>query len=375
MGANRSMLELIDNLQKLGLKITVITNGYGELNSELDKRTIFNRSFDMYPWLMIKKGRNRILWPLKRCYYPYKNKKNIREIVACLQERNIDIIHTNNSVIDVGARVAANMHIPHVWHIREYGRYDYNLEFLYGDKYSISYMQENSAAIIFISQDLAKSYIERVSDITDFSVIFDGVALNNYSVKRDFSIYEDDVLNLVVCGLVTPHKNQIEVLQAISILPANVKKHLRCQIVGGGGKKYLSKLQAFCRDKEIADIVEFLGYRNDVPEILKKAHIAVMPSHREAFGRVTVEYMMAGLGVIASDTGANPEIIQDGVTGKIYHLGDINALAECIADFVNNRDKLVRIATTGHDNALVEFDSMNCAQKVLAIYRQINNED
>ena len=371
MGANRSLLELIDNLRRLGLEITVISNGTGEINAELNKRGVFNRGFDIKPWLLDKGRRNRILWPLLQKYYPQHNARLVQEIAACLRDRQIDIIHTNSSVIDMGARVAEMLQIPHIWHIREYGRYDYNLEFLQGDAYSLSYMQAKSAAIIFISQDLASSFLERMSNMTDFSVIFDGVALNSYSVKRDSSVYDDAVLNLVVCGLVSPHKNQREVLQAISLLPTAVRQQLRCQIIGAGDSRYLAELKAFCRGNGLEDTVEFLGYRSDVPKLLKKAHIAVMPSHREAFGRVTVEYMMAGLAVIASDTGANPEIIQNGVTGKIYHLGDTQALADCIAEFVHNRDRMAQIASAGHDNALVEFDSMNCARKVLALYQRL----
>lgn len=57
--------------------------------------------------------------------------------------------------------------------------------------------------------------------------------------------------------------------------------------------------------------IEFLGHRSDVNQLLQDAHIAVMASRCEAFGWVTVEYMMSGLAVIVSNTGANPEIVSE----------------------------------------------------------------
>ena len=311
-----------------------------------------------------------MLWSWHCWRYPKQNQKIFGEIVDCLRERNVDIIHTNSSVIDIGSKIAELLRIPHVWHIREYGRYDYNLQYLLGDKKAIRYMEEKSAKIIFISKDLANTYKKRGLK-KDYSIIYNGVSLSNYSDERNLNIYDSDVLTLVVCGFVMQNKNQREVIEAISLLPANVKEKIRCKIIGDGDIRYMTMLKQLCEKKGMGSCIEFMGYRNDVPEILKRAHIAVMPSRREAFGRVTVEYMMAGLAVIASNTGANPEIIEDGVTGKIYHLGDTQSLANCIADFVENREKLKTIAIRGHEKAVVKFDSMGCAKKVLDVYKKI----
>ena len=371
MGANRSMLELLDNLRLLGVDVSVISNGNGKLNIELDKRGIYNRSFVFAPWQICRDGlKNHLLWPWHCWRYPKQNKRVIGTIIECLRERNVDIIHTNSSVINIGAKIAEILRIPHVWHVREYGRYDYNLQYLCGDKKAINYMEEKSAKSIFISNDLARTYKERGLG-KNYTIIYNGVSLSNYAIKREPNIYDRNILTLVICGFVMQNKNQREVIEAISLLPTNIKEKIRCKIIGDGDNQYIDILKHLCREMKLEDFLEFMGYRSDVPQILSRAHIAVMPSQREAFGRVTVEYMMAGLAVIASDTGANPEIIKDGVTGRIYHLGNVQDLANCIADFVKNREKLKVIATAGHENALRQFNSMNCAKKILDVYKEI----
>ena len=72
--------------------------------------------------------------------------------------------------------------------------------------------------------------------------------------------------------------------------------------------------------------VRFLGYQKNFYEKLAGYDCGIMCSRSEGFGRVTVEYMMAGLPVLASDTGANAELIENGVTGLLYHFPDVENL-------------------------------------------------
>lgn len=79
--------------------------------------------------------------------------------------------------------------------------------------------------------------------------------------------------------------------------------------------------------------VTFHGWqrRDQLGRFLARCHAVVMPSRWEGFGLVAVEAMRAGRAVVASDAGALPEIIQDGVTGRIVPIGDVRALARAIA--------------------------------------------
>ena len=89
--------------------------------------------------------------------------------------------------------------------------------------------------------------------------------------------------------------------------------------------------------------INFLGSINDVHERLGNYQIGLMCSRAEGFGRVTAEYMHAQLGVIASDSGANPELIQDGVNGLLFKSGDAKSLSECILRLYNNREFLIEL--------------------------------
>lgn len=117
--------------------------------------------------------------------------------------------------------------------------------------------------------------------------------------------------------------------------------------------------------------IEFLGHRSDVNQLLQDAHIAVMASRCEAFGWVTVEYMMSGLAVIVSNTGANPEIVSDGQSGLIYHYGDSKDLSRKFQWYMNNREQMAEIAMNGQQVALERFTSDINTKNIYNLYKKI----
>ena len=96
-----------------------------------------------------------------------------------------------------------------------------------------------------------------------------------------------------------------------------------------------------------------------------------MLSGNEAFGRVTVEYMMHGLTVVASNTGANPEIVVDGTTGFIYQLGNYRELAEKMRILIENNYTLLQFAKNGRERALEQFSSIKNTKQVYEVYEQL----
>ena len=95
-----------------------------------------------------------------------------------------------------------------------------------------------------------------------------------------------------------------------------------------------------------------------------------MASKAEGFGRVTVEYMYAGLAVIASDTGANPEIIDDGVNGLLYHYNDAQSMASKLVLLINNARYRETIAERGKVTVTNRFTPQINAKNIFDIYKK-----
>ena len=94
-------------------------------------------------------------------------------------------------------------------------------------------------------------------------------------------------------------------------------------------------------DFGISDRVIFVGYRNDIPSLLKEIDIFVFPTITgEGFSRVVLEAMAAGKPVVASNNAGNPEAVKNGFTGYIVPTMNSMALADRVNDLVaNNRKK------------------------------------
>ena len=99
--------------------------------------------------------------------------------------------------------------------------------------------------------------------------------------------------------------------------------------------------------------ISFLGYRNNLRENLSSYDIGVICSKSEGFGRVTAEYMAAELCVIASDTGANTELIENEKNGLIYNYNNDKELAEKIKKIYNNK-KLIDIYGKNARDTIIE---------------------
>lgn len=134
-----------------------------------------------------------------------------------------------------------------------------------------------------------------------------------------------------------PRKNTRTLIAALPRVKEAVPD-VRLRIVGGGPELPALKRQA--ARLGLDDDVSFLGELPDDRAVRGEylsAHLFCLPSLQEGFGIVFLEAMAAGLPVVAGDTGAAPEVVADGVTGRLVPPEDVERLAECLIDLLNDR--------------------------------------
>jgi glycosyltransferase involved in cell wall biosynthesis len=94
----------------------------------------------------------------------------------------------------------------------------------------------------------------------------------------------------------------------------------------------------------VEDVVSIHGPTRDLSPYWSAAHVSLMCSECEAFGRVTVEAMRAGLPVCGTDSGGTPEIIDQGVNGLLSPAGDAHALAANLMTLESDEDLRRKLA-------------------------------
>lgn len=370
-GANKALLEVVINMKsKYGIIPIVIVPDIGEFNKELDYLNIENYTFKYYGWVYSEND-NKIKSILKKIRYIVYNGIARRKISKFIKNKNIDLIHTNSSVIDIGAKISKKLNIKHIWHLREFGKEDYNL--LYYKKFSkaASFIEDNSDKIICISRVLKDKYIDQIKNKNKWKLIYDGIQTENYLNDISAKDYNNG-FNIIFTGLIMESKNQMELLKAVEILVnERNKKDIKVYYLGDGEQYYIDKMKKFCYKNKLENNVLFEGRVKNVREYISKSDVGVICSAKEAFGRVTVEYMMGGLAVIASNTGANVEIIQNNINGLLYEIGNVEQLSNKLEELYNDREKLKQLAIKGQKHALCRFTSdVNC-ENIYKTYKEV----
>ena len=124
-------------------------------------------------------------------------------------------------------------------------------------------------------------------------------------------------------------------------------------------------------ESNLLQSVYLYGYREDVLEIMRHTDIGVVSSvDSEVICRVAVEFFSVGTPVVAFPTGALPEIIQDGVTGRIAKDKSAEALAEALEWMLESPECIAEFGQNARQQSLERFDPNKLLEQTLSVYEQ-----
>jgi glycosyltransferase involved in cell wall biosynthesis len=150
-------------------------------------------------------------------------------------------------------------------------------------------------------------------------------------------------------------KGQHVLLEALTHLPG-VHALLVGEALFGEEAAYARALRKRAKALKIADRVHFLGFRQDIPQLMRLSDVVVHTSIApEPFGRVIVEGMLARRPVVATRAGGTAEIIEDGVSGVLVPPGNAKALATALAELLADPSRGRALARAGYAAALERF--------------------
>lgn len=359
-GAPKSMLYLIKDLKvRYNVDPIVLTPERGMLTYELDKLGI-KYIVNKYYLSMIPKDCSLMSRFVHKLRYKYINKLLYLYIYLSLYNQEIDIVHTNTSVCDIGDYLAKKINKPHIWHIREFGLEDHNMVYIENiDKIRGKY--NSSYKIICVSKSIEKKY-SSIIDKGKLVTIYNGIDFNN-SFHKNFK-YEKYV-NFCIAGSISEGKNQIEAIKSVKILKDLGCNNFRLHIIGDGSNEYLQYIISFLKENKIEEYVIVTSFTNDIDKVFEKMDVGIITSKKEAFGRVTVEYMSKYMPVIGSNCGATTEIIEHNINGFLYTLGDSVELAKYMKYFIENREQ---IETMGKNAYKISYEKFKLEENTNRIY-------
>lgn len=123
----------------------------------------------------------------------------------------------------------------------------------------------------------------------------------------------------------------------------------------GDRSGYTDYLHELIRDNGLEETVYMLGWRSDVPGLMRLADSLVLPTHTEGLGRVIAEAMLLRLPVISTPVGGVTDLIIDGETGLLIPVNDEKALAEGLEKLMSNKDFAHSIADKAFNQMFERF--------------------
>ena len=221
-----------------------------------------------------------------------------------------------------------------------------------------------SDAVIAVSQAVGDHIAKGMKYRERLHVIPNGVDLTRF---RPTPHAEGPVRVMVVGRLIFNKGPQFVVEAAPKVLARY--PDTRFVFVGDGPME--EELRAEVLRSGIGGNVEFLGHRDDIPELLAAGSMAVRASLSEGLPLVALEAMAAGLPVIATDVGGTREVVDDGMTGYLLQPNDVEGLVDRICRLVG--DAQLRSAMGERGRALVEqgYDWSRIAERTAEVYRMV----
>lgn len=279
-----------------------------------------------------------------------------------IKNQGFDVIgvHSNTITSEMGAYLAMNLQVPHIWHVREFGKLDFGFDFELGFSY-IKRLAKKAAKVVCNSKAVCDYYSEYL-DKKNLTYIYNGV---NYAPSGK-NKWDSHLFKMVLIGRLSKEKGQDIAIEACKLLHNKGYQNFCLDLYGNGIDK--DRYEALINEYGLEGIANLKGYYSKIP--IHEYHVGLMCSSHEAFGRVTVEYMMNGLPVIGLDSGGTSEIIENNATGYLLKNADAEILSTYLERLYSNRALCEELGKKGRWRAETFFTEKIYCDNIYDLYKE-----
>lgn len=363
-GATKSMVELILGLNEAGVETDVLIPKATEKNR---KAYYYIKNNGIKCFEIFYRHNYKLIGIKKTIDYENNiiNAMALSSVVTLVKRNKYDAICSNSVSVDIGAKVAKTLNLPHIFYIREFMEEDFGIEFR--NKKNMRMLIEQSQHIVFISDSIKQKYTD-CYNISNFSQFYDGFDTRKY-LSPSHEILDGKIIKLVFVGKIQDGKGAKNLLGLYKRLIEEFGHKFHLEYVGDGETSYIAQLHSEAIKLGISESVVFSGFSDNVKEILEKKDILIMNSENEGMGRVTIEAMLCGCLVVGKNKCGTSELIADGVNGLLFD--NEKNFVEKFDWIINNKRLAKAIAVNSRDWAEKSFEKKVCTTKFIDILRKL----
>ena len=356
LGAELSLLGLLDHLDRDRVKPEVLLGQPGPLVDEIRQRDIPLHQLDL-PQDLLRIPRTLGLDALQKGLTSFKAIPAIATLTRAVRQIAPDLLHTNSMKAHVLGGVTGRLTgIPQVLHLRD---------IITGGPFRplVRHIAEHWARRTAV---ISRAVGEAMA-IGSAQVVYNGIRLSDYEGPRE----PGPQPTVGIVAQIARWKGQAEFIEAAARIH-DERPEVHFQIIGKvafaeNEMTYFEEIQQRGQDLGLADVLSFEGHVSPIAPRLRTLDVLVHASiEPEPFGRVIVEAMASGTPVVAADAGGPTDIIEHQRTGWLVSPRDTQALAEAVLHLLDDRSTAVAAR-----EAAQRFSIERTADAVMAIYADL----
>lgn len=193
--------------------------------------------------------------------------------------------------------------------------------------------------------------------------VYNKTSISEKSALRKQYGFNDDDFILIYPAELTERKNQSLLIKTMNLLVQKYK-NVKLLLLGRGVKG--DEYKKLSHELGLEDYVLFMGYRNDVHQLLKLSDALFASSLNEGLPINIIEALASGLPVVATNTRGQNDLIEEGYNGYLFEVGDCETACDIICQFIENKELLERIS-----NQAIESSKKYDLQIVVPQYDKI----
>jgi glycosyltransferase involved in cell wall biosynthesis len=208
-----------------------------------------------------------------------------------------------------------------------------------------------------------------VIESAKITVVHNGIDIDRFDRPRD----ANSPIRIGTVGHLAPIKGFDVFIRAAALITER-RKDVHFVIIGEDKSPQMDhrrSLESLVAELGLNEIVSMPGWNDDMPAVLSSLTLFVSAARSEPFGLAIVEAMAAGLPIVATSSEGALEIIEDGLTGKLVHADDPEALAQAIDDLLNDPPESSRLGRNAQLAARERYSLSRMASDTERVYREV----
>lgn len=284
----------------------------------------------------------------------------VRRMARIFRHWGVDVVHTHNTKPFLYAAPAARMaRVPGLIQTRHGQAYQAPRRRI------IAFKLASMAAdrIVCVSDDARRLTARNGVSEGKLQTLWNGIHLDRFPYSGP-----QEGGPAVLVSRLSPEKDVANLVRAVAVV-ASKRPSFRLEIAGGG--QCLYDLQRLTSELGVERNVHFLGEVRDVPSLLSRASLFVLPSLTEGLSLTLLEAMAVGLPVVATNVGGNAEVVAQDTTGLLVPKSDPAALGAAVLRVLEDPELGRRMGRAGRRRVERHFDVRNMVRRYEALYAEI----